>query len=96
MYLSNWRRATRATALVAWLAGIGSLPESVRAREQSPGISPEQFVKVHKLIKPHPGESRWREISWLTSLWEARKKAAAEGKPIVVWSGSGGAPLCHT
>src|SRR5262249_4552383 len=59
-------------------------------------ITPEQFEKVHKLLKPHPGESRWREIPWLTSLWEARRKAAAEGKPIVVWTGSGGGPARPT
>jgi hypothetical protein len=23
-------------------------------------------------------------------------QAAAEGKPIIVWTGSGGAPACHT
>ena len=30
------------------------------------------------------------------SLWEARQKAAAEGKPMFVWFGSGGSPACHT
>jgi hypothetical protein len=25
----------------------------------------------------------------MTSLWEARKKAAAEGKPILLWVGDG-------
>jgi len=56
----------------------------------------EKFADVQKLIKPQPGESRWMEIPWLTSLWEARQKAAAEGKPIFVWFGSGGSPACHT
>jgi hypothetical protein len=56
----------------------------------------EQFPQTHKLIRPQPGESRWREVPWLTSLWEARQKAAAAGKPIVVFTGSGGAPLCQT
>lgn len=55
-----------------------------------------KFDAVQKMIKPHPGESRWMDISWQTSLWTARKMAAAEGKPIFVWNGSGGAPLCHT
>jgi hypothetical protein len=56
----------------------------------------EAFDDVQKVIKPHPGESRWMQISWLNSLWEARQKAAAEGKPIFVWFGSGGSPACHT
>ena len=56
-------------------------------------IPPDQFDKIHKMIKPQPGELRFQDIPWLMSTWEARKKAAAEGKPILVWSGSGGAPL---
>ena len=56
----------------------------------------ERFDAVQKLIKPQPGESRWMEIPWLTSLWEARQQAAKEGKPIFVWFGSGGSPACHT
>jgi hypothetical protein len=45
------------------------------------------------MIKPQPGELRFQEVPWLLSVYEARKQAAAEGKPILVWSGSGGAPL---
>lgn len=81
-----------APAAITWLAWLGMLNQ-VEAQE---AITPEQFEKVHQLLKPHAGESRWRDIPWLTSLWEARVKAAAEGKPIVVWTGSGGAPACHT
>lgn len=56
-------------------------------------ILADQFIKLHTLIKPQPGELRFHEIPWLIDVWEARKKAAAEGKPILVWSGAGGAPL---
>jgi hypothetical protein len=55
-----------------------------------------QFDDVHQLIKPQPGESRWMEIPWQTSLWTAREIAAKEGKPIFLWFGSGGSPACHT
>ena len=58
-----------------------------------PPSTPEQFAALLKLIKPQPGELRFHEIPWLLSVWEARKKAAAEGKPILVWSGAGGAPI---
>jgi len=56
----------------------------------------EKFEQTQKLIKPQPGESRWMEIPWQTSLWEARQLAAKEGKPMFVWSGSGGAPCAPT
>lgn len=56
-------------------------------------IPADHFIKLHTLIKPQSGELRFHEIPWLIDVWEARKKAAAEGKPILVWSGAGGAPL---
>jgi hypothetical protein len=52
-------------------------------------IPPAQFQNLHAMIKPHVGEARWAEVPWLTDLWEARKKAAAEGKPILVRSVNG-------
>jgi hypothetical protein len=50
------------------------------------------FQALHKLITPRQGESRWMEIDWYPTVWEARKRAAAEGKPIFLMAGSGGAP----
>jgi hypothetical protein len=51
-----------------------------------------EMEKLHRLIKPRAGESRWMEIDWYPSVWEARQKAAREGKPLLLWAGSGGAP----
>lgn len=48
-------------------------------------ITPEQFEKLHALIKPQPGEWRFAQVEWMPSVWEARKKAAEEGKPILIW-----------
>lgn len=56
-------------------------------------IAEKEFDTLHKLIKPSAGESRWQELAWLTSIHEARQKAAAEGKPIILWSGGGAPPL---
>ena len=55
-------------------------------------IGDAEFDSLHALIKRQPGESRWMEIDWYPTVWEARKKAAAEGKPIFLMAGSGGAP----
>jgi len=60
--------------------------------DESKSLAPEQFGKLHRMVKPQPGESPWMEIDWHPSVWEARKKAAAEGKPIFIMAGSGGAP----
>jgi hypothetical protein len=62
-------------------------PKPAPRRDNDPrAISPEQFEKLQAMIKPHPDEAKWEEIPWMTNLWEARKKAAAEGKPLFVWS----------
>jgi hypothetical protein len=55
-------------------------------------LSTAEFDKLFRLIKPQPGESRWMEIAWYPNVWEARQKAAREGKPLFIWAGSGGAP----
>ena len=52
-------------------------------------IKAEQFPKLHALIKPQADEDKWMQIPWQTSLWDARKKAAAEGKPILLWEMDG-------
>jgi hypothetical protein len=71
-------------------AGLLAAPSA--AAEPKP-IPPEQFDTLSALIKPEPGELLFQQIPWLLSVHDARVKAAAEGKPILVWSGSGGAPL---
>ncbi len=48
-----------------------------------------QFQALHALIKPHEKGPTWRDIPWMTDLHEARKKAAAEGKPLFVWAMAG-------
>lgn len=52
-------------------------------------LTPATFERLHRQIKPQPGESRWAEIPWLIDLHEARQKAAALGKPLFVMSGGG-------
>ena len=47
----------------------------------------ETFESRFQQIRPRPGESAWTEIPWLTDLHEARRKAAAEGKPMFVQAG---------
>jgi hypothetical protein len=59
---------------------------TARATEPIPA---DEFSKLHAMIRPQMGEAKWSEITWLTSLHEARTKAVAEGKPIFVWSASG-------
>ncbi len=76
----------------SWLA-IVFVIAAVPVLRAEDGIPSDQFGKLRELIRPHAGESNWRQINWLTSLHDARVKAAAEGKPILLWSGGGAPPL---
>jgi hypothetical protein len=67
---------------IVWLAG------GLGARAAGP-VAPEQFQRLHALIKPGAGEDRWAAIPWLTTLWQARQRAAAQGKPILLWEMDG-------
>jgi hypothetical protein len=74
--------------LVAAAAGALGQAQEKEARR----LSTAEVEKLHQLIKPQPGESRWMEIVWYPNVWEARQRAAKEGKPLFIWAGSGGAP----
>jgi hypothetical protein len=68
-------------------APVGPEPGKKSAKETATILAADQFDKLHELIKPEPGG--FDDVPWLTDLWEARKKAAAEGKPLLVWVGDG-------
>lgn len=71
------------TGLLAGFAPVAAQSVEVTA----PKVSPEQFNKLWGLIKPKPGG--FDDVPWMTDLWQARQKAAAEGKPILIWVGDG-------
>jgi hypothetical protein len=83
----NLRAAAAFVAGAAWLTAASLAADPGVAGKTAAELTPEHFSKFHGLIKPKPGG--FDEVPWMTSLWEARKKAAAEGKPILLWVGDG-------
>jgi hypothetical protein len=47
-------------------------------------LTAESFRELHTLIRPHDNEWRHLRVGWLTDVVAARKKAAAEDKPLVI------------
>jgi hypothetical protein len=66
---------------------------SLPANEPLPLAELERLLTV---IKPQAGESPWREINWLTDVTEARQRAIAEDKPLVIFTAADGSPLGRT
>lgn len=77
--------------LFAALTGLVLALPSARAIEP---LRPGQFDKLRTVIKPAATEDKWAQIPWQTDLWEARRKAAAEGKPILLWEMDGHPLVC--
>jgi hypothetical protein len=76
--------------LICGVGGLAALAQSVRAQEKRAvlnaklDLTPESFGKLHALIRPHQDEWRHLKVEWLTDVVAARKKAAAEDRPIVI------------
>lgn len=64
--------------------------------QDAPEIAPADFARLHALIRPQAGESPWRDVEWMTNVRDARRKAAAEGKPILIFTAADGSPLSRT
>jgi hypothetical protein len=56
---------------------------------EPPALTLDQFPKLHALIKPDTQVEKWQQVPWQSNLWEARKQAAREGKPILLWEMDG-------
>jgi hypothetical protein len=75
---------------IALSLAVAIVAEESVSRVSRDDVSATSFAALHKLIGPHPGDYRWDEVAWVTSIWHARERAAAEDKPILVF-GTGGA-----
>lgn len=105
MILGRLRSAALMLSLLVILTGSGWLTFRAIAQsaatplpfeEPPPSLTTDdvgRFARAHQLLKPQAGESRWLEAPWLTSLWEARRQAAAEGKPIFLVVAGKDSPL---
>jgi hypothetical protein len=81
---------------LAALLVLGVACTAARPNDPVPEIPAADFDRLLAAIKPQPGESPWREIPWLTNVTEARRKASAENKPLVIFTAADGSPLSRT
>jgi hypothetical protein len=70
------------SGLTALLAASALLAQQPAANKQQ--LGPQSLHRLHTLIRPHDDEWRHLKVDWLTDVVAARKRAAAEDKPIVI------------
>ncbi len=69
-----------------WLAAVILSCSDALAAEP---LSQDDYAVVTAICKPGDGEAAWASIPWEIDLWQARRRAAKEGKPIVLWEMDG-------
>jgi hypothetical protein len=91
------KQNTRAALALVTLGSVGAIlmhqaaaDEPLTIPRQPTGetrdrLTAKSYAQLHKLIIAQSDEYRWDEIPWFTSIWHARKKAAAENKPLLVF-----------
>jgi hypothetical protein len=88
MHPTRWKQLPALAAgvvLLATAAGAEKAPLASRF-----ALTPKSFPELHALIRPQKGEYKWDVVPWYSSIWHARRAAAAQDKPIFVF-GTGGA-----
>jgi hypothetical protein len=65
---------------------LAVLPAFARAAEPIP---PAEFDHLRAVIRPKEEEAAWAKIPWRVDLSQARREAAAAGKPILLWEMDG-------
>jgi len=71
----------------AWVTPTAPIVRGERATKDL--LTRESFDALHRLVRVQPGEFRWDEIPWRTSIWHARQEASAGDKPILHFSTGG-------
>lgn len=67
-------------ALLALSLFVGSTAAQARKTD----LTPKTFPDLHALIRPHAQEWRHLRVHWLTDVVAARRRAAAQDRPIVI------------
>ncbi len=75
------------------LSLVAALCAGTARPDEPKTLAPDQFDRLHKMIRVQSDEQRFWQIPWKLTITEARLQAAHEGKPIFVWAGAGGAPI---
>ncbi len=82
------RRAVIGGAAAA-MAAAAYLLAPVRLAVSAPPLAERDVAVLRAAVRPSDGEDPFASIPWETNLWDARTKAAAAGKPLLLWEMDG-------
>ena len=84
------RRMVPAGVWIVLALGAALLPCAGPGRVQAAeALTRGVYDQVLELVRPEGIDQLVGEIPWGIDLWQARRQAAAEGKPILLWEMDG-------
>jgi len=78
------RASTLAILVIGAVGSATALAQPAPPASAKRDLTQTSFQTLHTLVRPHDNEWRHLKVEWLTDVVAARKKAAAEDKPIVI------------
>jgi len=70
-------------------SAVGQDVEAVLKAYESKANSDEAFDQLFQFVGSSGEEEKWRQISWIPSLWTGVEIANEKQKPIFVWAMNG-------
>ena len=90
MYIRNFFRWLFLAGVILAIADP-CCGQDERASDDRIGEIPQGgLATLQKMVKPDLKLSGWRQVNWLTDVDEARRRAIADDKPLVIFSAADG------
>lgn len=83
------RRMVPAGVWIVLVLGAALLPCGTGRVQAAEALTRGVYDRVLELVRPEGIDQLVGEIPWGIDLWQARRQAAAEGKPILLWEMDG-------
>ena len=87
-YSNDATLVVRLRRRVAWSVQALAFAAAI-APNLATGLEIQVVQNLLEVVPPTGEENRWQQIPWMVSLTEARRKALAEHKPILLWQMDG-------
>src|SRR5262249_44684914 len=65
------------------------IEEPGKGKKEAEELSEQELTSITAFIRPGNNEFQFERVPCINFLWQARLKAAAEGKPIFIWAAGG-------
>jgi len=88
------KRFLLATTIVAAIAVGGFFAARPAYTIATPRPPADAVARLRRIVPPEAGEDPFATIPWETDLTAARAKAAAAGKPLLLWEMDGHPLAC--